>query len=305
MLSNCHWTQLLCRLRELEPSPKGRGHPVTYPTYLMAWLAVWAASEHWPLRVLAGELEHRGWPRVIRRHVPRALRRRRPDAARLSRRWRQGRFFEMLDRVLIRGARPDRTALIDGMILPVGPHSQDAGAQFGGPGSRFQKGYKSVRVTNLRGEALAVRVVSANLQEATAAIELVPWLGAQGVKLARMVGDRAYDSEPLRAEVHRRVGALLVAPRASRGRGKGKRGKSRKGRYRRESMRILKSPWGRHWMKARGAIERSHGWLRQRPHELGILPTFIRTPARVRRWVVCHEVLLSIRKRGARTISVA
>ena len=304
MLSNCHWTQLLCRLRSLEPSPKGRGHPRTYPTYLMAWLALWAAAHQWPLRELALQLDRQGWPRVIRRSVPRPLRRRLPDVSTLSRRWRTVDFFTMLDRLLIRLAGPDLTGLIDGMVLPVGPHSRDKDARFGGPGSKFQKGYKSVRLTNRKGQAWAVRVVSANHNEAAVAMDLLAWVATEDLKLVRAIGDRAFDSERLRAEFHRCLGALLLAPRQRRGRGKGHRQKSRKGPFRRQSMRILRSPWGRHWMKARQAIERSHGCLRQRPHLLGVLPPFIRTTARVRRWVLSHEVLMSMAK-SLRSESVA
>ena len=296
MLSNCHWTQLLCRLRQLEPSPKGRGHPVTYPTYVMAWLALWAASQQWPLRELAAQLERKGWPKVVRRCVPRHLRRRIPDSSTLSRRWRKPEFFVLLDRLLLRLAGADLTGLIDGFILPVGPHSTDREAQFGSGGSAYQKGYKSVRLTNRNGQAWAVRIVSANQPEASVALQILEWVAMEDLKLVRAVGDRAYDSEPLRAEFHRCLGALLLAPRTRRGRGKGRSGKSRKGRFRRQSMRILKSPWGKHWMKERIAIERSNGCLRQRPHLLGVLPPFIRTSLRVRRWVTCHEILLSIRK---------
>lgn len=305
MPSNCHWTQLLCRLRRLEPSPKGRGHPNTYPTYVMAWLALWAAAHQWPLRELALQLERRGWPRVIRRCVPRRLRGRLPDASTLSRRWRKPAFFEMLDRLLLHLAGPDLTGLIDGMVLPVGPHSLDREARFGSSGSKFQKGYKSVRLTNRLGQAWAVRVVSANCTEPEVAFQILEWVALEGLKLVRAVGDRAYDSEPLRQKFHESLGALLLAPRMSRGRGKGRRGKSRKGRFRRASMRILRSSWGRHWMKVRQAIERSNGCLRQRPHLLGVLPPYIRTTLRVRRWVVCHEVLLSVRKGVQMAISRA
>lgn len=304
MLSNCHWTRLLCRLRELEPSPEGPGHPVTYPTYLMAWLSLWAAANHWPLTVLAVELERRGWPRVVRRCVPRRLRRRIPDASTLSRRWRHPEYFTMMQRLLLRLAGRDLTGLIDGMVLPVGPHSRDAEARFGSGGSNFQKGYKAVRLTNPHGQAWAVCVVSANCSEAATAFQILEWVALEGLKLVRTVGDRAYDSEPLRQRFHECLGALLLAPRTTRGRGQGRRGKSRKGPFRRASMRVLRSSWGRHWMKLRQSIERSHGCLRQRPHLLGVLPPYIRTTARVRRWVLCHEVLLSMRKQIRRAASV-
>lgn len=293
MLSNCHWTRLLCRLRDLEPSPKGRGHPTTYPTYLIAWLALWAAAYNWPLCELALQLERHGWPRVVRRCLPRPLRRRVPDMSTLSRRWRKAEFFTMLDRLLIRLAGSDITGLIDGMILPVGPHSTDAEARFGAAGSKFQKGYKAVRLTNRRGQAWAVRVVSANQPETKVALDLLEWVATEDLKLVRAIGDRAYDSEPLRAEFHRHLGALLLAPRQRRNFRNGRSRKSRMGRFRRQSMRILRSPWGRYWMNARSAIERSNGWLKQRPYLLGFLPPFIRTTARVRRWVVCMEILMS------------
>lgn len=262
----------------------------------MAWLALWAAGHQWPLRELAQQLEHGGWPRVIRRSVPRGLRRRLPDASTLSRRWRDPAFFTMLDRLLLRLAGPDLTGLIDGMVLPVGPHSRDPDARFGGPGSKFQKGYKSVRLTNRKGQAWAVRIVSANHNEAQVALELIEWVATEDLKLVRAIGDKAYDSELLRSEFHHRLGALLLAPRQRRGKGKGHRHLSRKGRFRRQSMRVLKSPWGRHWMKERKSIERSHGCLRQRPHLLGVLPPFIRTAPRVCRWVLCQEALMSVAK---------
>ena len=262
----------------------------------MVWLALWAAAHHQPLRTLAAELEKTGWPRVIRRNLPRKVRRRRPDASTLSRRWRQSQFFELLEQALLRLGQPDRTAIIDGFVLPVGPHSHDVEAQFGGPGSHFQKGYKSVRLTNRRGQAWAVRIVSANCNEAAVASELLKGLAARRLKFTRIIGDRAYDSEPLRAQAHADLGALLVAPRQARN-AKGQSRKCRKGRFRRRSMRVLRSSWGRHWMKTRAVVERSNGWLRQPPHELNVLPSFIRTPKRVRRWVVCQEVLMSLRIR--------
>jgi hypothetical protein len=71
---------------------------------------------------------------------------------------------------------------------------------------------------------------------------------------------------------------------------------SRRGKFRRKSREFMKTPWGKHWMKKRGIVERSNGWLRQWPHELGQLPSFIRGPRRMLRWILSHEVLCSYRK---------
>lgn len=297
MLSNYEWTCLYVLLRSLQPRRIGRGHPFSYPWSLMVWLALWTAAHQWPITELAHQLIAEGWPKPLRRVMPRHLRRRRPDLSTLSRRWRQEAFFDLLDQLLLRMAATDSLASVDGTVLPIGRHSRDSESRFGGRGSGFQKGYKAVRLVNSHGQALAVQIASADRHEGPMAEQLLRRIADRAIRFRRLLGDSLYDIEALRRLAMDRLGALLIAPPYRRGRGR--RGHSRlprTGPLRREVRRLLRSSWGKYWYRKRGCSERSNGWLKQRPHNLFALPAFIRTKVRVRRWVLCHEVLLSYRK---------
>jgi hypothetical protein len=299
MLTTQQWVGLLCLLRGEEPRSSGRGHPIDWPWWAIAGLALWAAYAQWPNRRVVHHLRTERWPKPFRALLPRRLRRRVPDESTLSRRFRSPKLASMLRRVLYGLAIPTTFGAVDGMVLRVGPHSRDSQARYGGPGSQFQRGYKSVRLVNALGQSWNSYVASADRNEIPLAREVVLWLSQQGLRLNRIGADLGYDSEPLRRDVAEHLHALLVAPSYPRGRGR-KTPKSyatRSGRYRQRALRLLKTPWGKHWSKKRLVVERSNGWLRQAPHNLGWLPPFVRGTVRVAKWVLCHEVLLSYRKR--------
>lgn len=297
MLTHNEWVGVFCVLRGEEQRRIGRGHPPTYPAHLMAFLALWAAAHRLPITDLAQQLREDGWPAPLKHALSGRMRRRRPDASTLSRRFRQAALLELLRRALLRFAAEDSTYIIDAFVLPVGPHSRDVEARFGGPGSQFMRGYKAVRVTNRHGQAVAVHVISADRNEVGAAPTVVDYLAAHIGCMKRLLGDAIFDAEALREQVALQLDAMLIAPSYARRQGwNGRVAKPRRGAHRRRCQRLLKTPWGQYWLKVRKNIERSHGWLRQRPHELGFLPSFIRGSQRVTRWMLCHDLLLSYRK---------
>jgi hypothetical protein len=204
----------------------------------------------------------------------------------------------MLESCLFRLAVPDATAIVDASVLPVGHYSRDPESQFGGAGSHFKRGYKLVRLLNLHGQAYTVRVISADQSELSVTPALLGDAAQRDLPLRRVLGDKIFDSEPLHQYIDQEFGAVLLAPRYPRGR-RPKAGRRRPygGRYRRRAQRILRSSWGKHWWRQRGMIERSNGWLKQRPHNIYALPAFIRRRVRVVRWALCHEIILSVRKR--------
>jgi hypothetical protein len=263
----------------------------------MAGLALWTAAHRFPLRTTAQYLVEEGWPKAFRKLLPKKLRRRRPDPSTLSRRWRSETFAEHLRILQARLALPTVFGAIDGFVLPVGRHSQDRFAKFGGPGTSFQKGYKSVRLVNHLGQACRTEIAGGNTGEVPLARQLLQNL-SEALRFKRVAGDTAYDAEEIRRLMFSTTGGLLLAPVQRRGRGptKGRRLTTRRGTYRRKALRIQRSAWGKHWMDQRRIVEQSNGWLRQWPHELGRLPSFIRGPIRTTRWMLCHEVLCSFRK---------
>lgn len=298
-LTTQQWVGLLKLLRGEEPRVCGRGHPAEYPWWVMTGLALWAAYYQWSNHQLAGYLLTERWPKAFRRLLPGKLRRRKPDESTLSRRFRSPKLEQMLERALMRLAEPTPFGALDGLILRVGHHSTDGEARFGGRGSHFQKGYKAVRFVNDHGQAWSVNLGSADQPEIALAQAVIDRMAEHGVKLDHAAADSAYDSEEFRQYVAEQLRAFLIAPVFSRGRrpAKGRRRKAPKGSYRRRACQMLRSAWGKHWLKRRGIVERSNGWLRQGPHNLGWLPPFVRTARRVRRWLLSHEVLLSYRKR--------
>ena len=297
MLTTHDWVGLLCLLKEREPRAKTKRDEVDYPWWTMVGLALWNAANRCPLRWTALQLQQEGWPKAFRKVLPRKLRRRIPDASTLSRRWRSETCEELLRKLQERLAQPTLFGAIDGFVLPVGSHTQDLFAKFGGPGTSFQKAYKAVRLVNHLGQACRTEIASGNTHEVPLAKQLLESLSG-GRRFKRVAGDTAYDAEELRRLTFEATGGFLLAPVQRRGRGptRGRRMTTRRGPYRQKALRLQRTAWGKYWMSQRGIVERSNGWLRQWPHELGRLPSFIRGPIRTLRWVLCHEVLCSYRK---------
>jgi hypothetical protein len=241
-------------------------------------------------------LKVEGWPKAFRQVLPKRLRRRIPDEATLSRRFRAESLAVLFRRVLGVLAMPSRHAAVDGLILAVGPHSHDAEARFGGPGSHFMRGYKAVRTVNAFGQALDVELGSAAQQEIELVKPVLVRLREAGHAFDRLLADGAYDSEELHRLVAETLRAVLIAPVYARG-FKPAKGRRRRcaGRHRRAMQRLLRTAWGKHWYKNRLIVERSNGWLRLPPFNLGMLPSFVRHTHRVRRWLLSLEILLSYR----------
>jgi hypothetical protein len=107
------------------------------------------------------------------------------------------------------------------------------------------------------------------------------------------LGDASYDANPLHA-VAQRKGATLLAPRRKAGRSISAGHKQTPGRLR--SIELLESDESKRKQVARlrSSIERFFGWLTMRGG--GQLPPWVRTLARVRRWMIVKLAIHEARR---------
>lgn len=289
------WVGLLCLLRGEEPKQRGRGHPISWPWWVIAGVSLLGASWGFSNHRLVLYLKSEGWPKAFRKLLPRRFRRRIPDEATLSRRFRSDTLSALMRRVLGALAIRSPFTAIDGMVLAVGQHSRDPEARFGGAGSHYLKGYKAIRFVNDLGQPIDVGTESANRSELATAYTLLERASTMKFSVLRIAADGAYDSEDFHRFVEQTFGATLIAPVHRRGRKpqRGRRARPISGSYRRRTRKLLRSAWGKRWFRMRQIVERSNAWIRMPPFNLTMLPTFIRRRHRVLRWQLSLEVLLS------------
>ena len=182
--------------------------------------------------------------------------------------------------------------MLDGKVLPIGPHSRDPdatwGRGFGGKG----KGYTLHLLMAKGGTVMAWHVAPLNVDERVIAVILLKQAGCAGYILA----DANNDTSRLH-DVAISSGGQLVWPRreSSKGTQPGHRRHS-PGRLR--SIALLEDPvstFGRDLYKWRTAIERKFGHLTSTPGLLTHLPAWVRTLRRVRMWVQAKLILADLR----------
>jgi hypothetical protein len=231
----------------------------------------WAcAPEHWPPR-------ERHWVK--------------PSEATMSRRLRSLSvllFWAALESALReRLPRPPLGLVrsVDGKPLVVGSCSKDKDAKTGRAGRFKARGYKLVAVR--RGDELEAWTIGPmNLSEPAAAAGLLDRVGGAGY----LLGDALYDSNDLAQRAAAR-GLQLISPRKKPGRGLGHR---RHSPHRLRSIELLESDadgFGREVYKLRARIERGFGNLCGPAEGLQPLPSFVRRPRRVARWVLAKIIL--------------
>jgi len=182
--------------------------------------------------------------------------------------------------------------MLDGKVLPIGPHSRDPdatwGRVFGGKG----KGYKLHLLMAKGGTVMAWHVAPLNVHERTIARILLQRAQCAGYILA----DANYDANHLH-DLALSFGGQMVSPRreSSKGTQPGHRRHS-PGRLR--SITLLEDPvsrFGSDLYKLRTTIERKFGYLASTPGLLTHLPAWVRTLRRVRMWVQAKLILADLR----------
>jgi len=168
--------------------------------------------------------------------------------------------------------------LVDGKPLMVGSHSKDPDAHWGHIRRGFGKGYKLHAIYSSAGVPMAWELTPLNQAEPEVAAQLIPALRRGG---GYLVGDRAYDSNPLH-DLALFAGCQLVAPRKRPRSGLGHRRHS-PGRLR--SIELLQTDFGKALHAFRDEVERRFGWLTTHGAGLAPLPNWVRRLPRARLWV--------------------
>lgn len=229
-----------------------------------------------------------------------AWRRRLPDQSTLSRRLRDPRVLDDLERLVIILQRPLRasptTLIVDGKPLPVSVFTADAEAKLGWGAGRHAKGYKLHAIIDGAQRLVSWIVHPMNHAECTAAEELLQKAARRGLLTpgAVVLGDASYDSNPLHAAAAD-AGVRLIAPRR-----RPELGLATNRRHHPDRLAAIefteRHPSSRVFMRGvRGQIERYFGSLATVGGGLIALPAWARRLHRVRAWVGAKLVLNTAR----------
>jgi len=287
----------------------GGGRKCVYADWLITAMYLWSA---WHDRPLCWACDRGHYNTLFR---PRKL----PSVSQFTRRVKTDAVREILGRVhddLAAVALATPVSYIDGKPLTVGPVSKDPDAARGHVSGGFAKGYKLHAWASEDGRIPLWALTPLNLAEQTVAAELLcPNLPTHALPAQAVIAaDSNYDSAPLhkalaRARADTPADARLLTPLRNQGRVKD--GKHhpvtlrQMGPGRRELVELwaARPDLARLILKDRTAIERVFSALTCAAGGLGPLPAWVRTLARVRRWVgakiILYHARLRARKRRA------
>lgn len=215
-----------------------------------------------------------------------------PSPSTMSRRLRTHSVQELMQRVPRHVARcfpKSFCKLIDSKPLCVGSWSTDRQAAWGQAGKAKGKGYKLHAICDRGGFIHAWDIAPMNVSELHVAQRLIPQHPVGGY----LLGDSQYDSNAL-YETAAKYDYQLVAPRKKPRRSLGHRPHSA---HRLRSIDLLEggSRFGRQLYKARTSVERCFGQMGNFACGLSPLPNWVRTQARVGRWVQAKILLHHLR----------
>ena len=190
-----------------------------------------------------------------------------------------------------RGPCGEPVVAIDGRPLTINPHSKDPDARWGYAIKGLDFGYKFHAIWGLGPVPLAWELQPLNVSESVlAATKLVPKL-APAEKRQYILGDAAYDTNPLHAAVAAQRYQLLAPPKRT-GKGVGHRVHDP---ARLRSLSMLQTPYGKRLYRKRTMIERQFGNAAMRAEGLGELPAHVRRLHRVRNYVHAKVILNGFR----------
>lgn len=219
--------------------------------------------------------------------------RRLPSVSEFNKRIRSLRFAQLLEavfRALAPTPPPGAVCWLDARPLPVGACSKDRDARAGRVYGGFARGYRVHALVSELGQVFAWRLTSMNVAETTVAHELLGEVLVASTTLA----DSNYDRAPLHERAAQRSATLLAKPRRNAGWG-----------HRRQSPRRLANiaRWNANaqdYARRRAAVERAFGWQSSFGGGLAPLPAWVRTPARVQRWVAVKLTIYHMRNHEKR-----
>jgi hypothetical protein len=276
------WVRIVAAI---DRAVRAAGRPARRPKYadgLVVRMYFWAVGHDRPPSWAAG----RGHYGALFR--PRKL----PSVSQFNRRLAEPRAQSILQRVhgALAAGPPSPAHTLDGKPLTVGPCSKDRDAARGKVPGGFAKGYKLHAAVAEDGRIVVWSVMPLNVDEKLVAAELVdrlpPPAGADDLTLA----DRNYDSADLSTRCAAAGRPLLTALRAQQ---RVKPGGHHPVTLRQmgPARRATVAAWDGHpalcrfVLKGRGGIERNFSTLTCAGGGLGPLPAWVRSLARVRRWV--------------------
>jgi hypothetical protein len=223
----------------------------------------------------------------------------------MSRRLRTASVRALLDRleetVLRAGRSAPLACAVDGKALPVGSYSHDKQARWGRGTGVWARGYKLHLLLSTIGTVISWRLSPMSGDEREMARRMFKSARCAGYILA----DKEFDANYLYAEAARHGGQLLAPRQKGAKQGLGHR-RQADGRLR--SKDLLEngvSAFGRELWATRSVIERRFGYLASTGGLLTHLPAWVRTHARVRRWVQSKMILAELRAQSKRRCAAA
>ena len=229
-----------------------------------------------------------------------AWRRRLPDQSTMSRRLRDPRVLEDLERLVTILQRRTNGAgsvlIVDGKPLAVSEFTADPEAVTGWGAGRHAKGYKLHALIDDARRLLAWDVRPMKDSEQAVACELVTRAWSQGVlpRGVTLLGDANYDSRHLYTAAAD-AGIRLIAPRRTPGAGVNQHPPSHEHRLAAISLLERDEAQAAAFRQRRAAIERYFGTLATVGGGLHALPAWARRIHRVRPWVGAKLVLFTAR----------
>lgn len=199
------WRWIVWGLKRL---PRWWPRGAVYDNRVVVAVLLWAALHE---RSITWASQRVNWP-------VQAWRRQLPDQSTLSRRLRDPRVLEDLERlaIILQRHLPASSSafIVDGKPLPVSVFTADAEAKLGWSIGRHARGYKLHALIDGAQRLVSWIVHPMNHAECTAAEELLQKAARRGQLTpgAVVLGDASYDSNPLHA-VAAESGVRLIAPR--------------------------------------------------------------------------------------------
>ena len=258
------------------PRPRRR---FEYSDALIAALFFWAVWHDRPLCWATQRASYNG------RFRPRRV----PSNSEFNRRVRSERFAQLLQRIFD-ALTPPRAAgtrwVLDARPLPVGACSKDRAARAGRVYRGFARGYRVHALVDGDGYVVAFRLTAMNAAEPDVALDLLSAAAPGDTVLSDGVNDSARLYEAAEARGVR----FRARPRRNAAQG-----------HRPQSAARLRgiADWATHvtaYTRERGAIERAFGWQSSFGGGLAPLPAWVRTPARVLRWVAAKLTIYHVRR---------
>lgn len=290
------WQVVLQAVKRAARSVKGDRRRPVYPEWLIVAMYLWSV---WHDRCLSWACDRAHYGGVFR---PRGAL---PSISQFTRRVKTDRFQQVLQAThqqLLGCGLASFSSYFDGKALVVGPFSKDREVGVSKVGGAFAKGYKLHACVNEHRRVRVWSVMPLNVAEQSVALELCDYLppAASSVEPELMLADSNYDSAPLHKKLAQ-SDRLLLTPLKGQQRVDPVRGHHpvtlrQMGEQRREAV----TTWREHPTLARIAlrdritIERTFSVLTV-AMGLHALPPWVRTLARVTRWVGAKILLYHAR----------